>query len=267
MPLHFTKLHGLGNSYLFVRVDRDPVDPARLSVRLSDPRRGVGADGMIWILPSSVADFRMRIFNADGSEAVMCGNGIRCLGKYVYDRGLTHATELTVETPSGIRRLWLNAAGGTVTEVTVDMGEAAVQPRQRLTLPGGEVVTLRPVSVGNPHAVLYTEATDNSSLIRIGEALQAHPAFPGGVNVESAHLSAPQTIRMRVFERGSGVTSACGTGACATVAAAIADGLCTPGQTVTVRLDGGDLTVREEADGRLFMTGPAEEIFEGFVSL
>lgn len=267
MPLHFTKLHGLGNSYLFVHADRDPVDPAGLSVRLSDPRRGVGADGMIWILPSSVADFRMRIFNADGSEAAMCGNGIRCLGKYVYDRGLTRATELTVETRSGIRRLWLNTAGGTVTEVTVDMGEATVQPRRHLTLPGGEVVSLRPISVGNPHAVLYTETTDDFSLVRLGAALQRHPAFPDGVNVELAHLLAPQTLRMRVFERGSGVTSACGTGACATVAAAIADGVCKPGQTVTVRLDGGDLAVREEPTGRLFMTGPAEEIFDGVVPL
>lgn len=267
MPLHFTKLHGLGNSYLFVHADRDPVDPAGLSARLSDPRRGVGADGMIWILPSSVADFRMRIFNADGSEAAMCGNGIRCLGKYVYERGLTHAAELTVETRSGIRRLWLNTTEGTVTEVTVDMGDAVVHPRRRLTLPGGEDVTLRPVSVGNPHAVLYTEAMDDSSLVRIGAALQTHPAFPGGVNVELAHLLDPQTLRMRVFERGSGVTSACGTGACATVAAAIADGQCPCGQAVTVRLDGGNLTVREGADGRLFMTGPAEEIFDGVIFL
>ena len=124
-PLTFAKLHGLGNSYLFVYADRDPADPAALSVRLSDPRRGVGADGMIWILPSAVADFRMRVFNADGSEAAMCGNGIRCLGKYVYDRGLTARTELTVETPAGIRRLWLHTAGGRVASVTADMGRAA----------------------------------------------------------------------------------------------------------------------------------------------
>lgn len=135
-PLTFAKLHGLGNSYLFVYADRDPADPAALSVRLSDPRRGVGADGMIWILPSTVADFRMRVFNADGSEAAMCGNGIRCLGKYVYDRGLTARTELTVETPAGIRRLWLHTAGGRVVSVTADMGRAAVCAAQTLTLPG-----------------------------------------------------------------------------------------------------------------------------------
>lgn len=262
-PLTFAKLHGLGNSYLFVYADRDPADPAALSVRLSDPRRGVGADGMIWILPSAVADFRMRVFNADGSEAAMCGNGIRCLGKYVYDRGLTARTELTVETPAGIRRLWLHTAGGRVASVTADMGRAAVCAARTLTLPDGETITLRRVSVGNPHAVLFRASMPNAALLRLGTALQTHPAFPGGVNVELVHLSAPATLRMRVFERGSGVTSACGTGACAAVAAAVADGVCASGADITVRLDGGELTVRAEPDGTLFLTGAAEEICEG----
>lgn len=264
-PLSFTKLHGLGNSYLFVYADRDPADPAALSMRLSDPRRGVGADGMIWILPSAVADFRMRIFNADGSEAAMCGNGIRCLGKYVYDRGLTTRTELTVETPAGLRRLFLHPAGGRVTSVTADMGQAAVSPVQSLTLPDGGAVTLRRVSVGNPHAVLFCDDVSDGVLVRLGTALQAHPAFPGGVNVELVYPLAPLTLRMRVFERGSGVTAACGTGACAVVAAAVADGLCAAGDSVTVRLDGGDLLIRPEPDGRLFMTGPAEEICDGVI--
>ena len=246
-PLTFAKLHGLGNSYLFVYADRDPADPAALSVRLSDPRRGVGADGMIWILPSAVADFRMRVFNADGSEAAMCGNGIRCLGKYVYDRGLTARTELTVETPAGIRRLWLHTAGGRVASVMADMGRAAVCAAQTLTLPDGETITLRRVSVGNPHAVLFRASMPDAALLRLGTAL----------------LSAPATLRMRVFERGSGVTSACGTGACAAVAAAVADGVCASGADITVRLDGGELTVRAEPDGTLFLTGAAEEICEG----
>lgn len=193
----------------------------------------------------------------------MCGNGIRCLGKYVYDRGLTARTELTVETPAGIRRLWLHTAGGRVASVTADMGRAAVCAAQTLTLPDGETITLRRVSVGNPHAVLFRASMPDAALLRLGTALQTHPAFPGGVNVELVHLSAPAALRMRVFERGSGVTSACGTGACAAVAAAVADGVCASGADITVRLDGGELTVRAEPDGTLFLTGATEEICEG----
>ena len=272
MRLPFTKMHGLGNSYLFVYAEHDPAEPAALSVRLSDPRRGIGSDGMIWILPSSAADFRMRVFNADGSEAAMCGNGIRCLGKYVYERGLTEKTALTVETPAGIRRLLLHTEQGIVTSVTVDMGHASAENPQTLLLPDGEPVTLRRVSVGNPHAVLYRDDLGDAELLRIGAALQSHPAFPDGVNVEMVRRL-PDTkphspaLQMRVFERGSGVTAACGTGACASVAAAVADGLCAADTDISVRADGGELTIRAESDGTLLMTGPAEEICDGTVLL
>jgi len=259
--MRFTKLQGLGNDYLYV-FGAPPEDAAALSVRLSDRHFGPGADGMIFIGPSDRADFRMRIFNADGSEAQMCGNGIRCVGKYVFEKGYTDKTRLTIETNAGLRTLELQLAGGKVASVTVDMGRAAVSPERTLALPGGALICT-PVDVGNPHAVTFVDDVSAVALETLGPQVEHHPAFPGGVNAEFVQALDPHTLRMRVWERGSGVTLACGTGACASAAAAAAKGLCDMGAPISVVLDGGTLEIHVAADGSIRMTGPAEFVYEG----
>ena len=262
--MHFTKMQGLGNDYLYVY--GEPESPESLSIRLSDRHFGPGSDGMIWISPSTLADFRMRIFNADGSEAKMCGNGIRCVGKYVYEKGYTDKTRLTVETLSGVKSLELQVAYGKVRSVTVDMGRALVSPETTLSAAGREV-RLTPVDVGNPHAVVFTEDAEAVPLETLGRAIERHEAFPRGVNAEFVQVLGKNRLRMRVWERGSGVTLACGTGACASTAAAAARGLVAFGEPVSVVLDGGELTVSVASDGRVRMTGPAEFVYEGETEL
>lgn len=257
--MRFTKMQGLGNDYLYFYGDVE--NPEALSVRLSDRHFGVGSDGIVLILPSDVADFKMRIFNADGSEAKMCGNGIRCVGKYVYDRGYTRKTHLKIETLSGIRTLCLQPENGRVQSVTVDMGRAEVQEPVTLECLGGSV-TCRPVSVGNPHAVIFTGDADNAPLTTLGAAMEKHDFFPGGVNVEFVQVLSPNRLRMRVWERGSGITMACGTGACASVAAAVAAGFCPRGREVDVLLDGGTLHITVAEDNTIMMTGPAATVCE-----
>ncbi len=261
--MRFTKMQGLGNDYLYV-YGPPPTNVAELSVKLSERHFGAGADGMIFIEPADGgrADFRMRIFNADGSEAKMCGNGIRCVGKYVYDKGCTKKTRLTVETGAGLRMLTLHVDGGKVVAATVDMGVAAVSPEMTLSTADGSVVCT-PVDVGNPHAVIFVPDADTAPLTALGPEIEHHAAFPGGVNVEFVQVLDAHTLRMRVWERGSGVTMACGTGSCASVAAAISKGFCAPGETVDVRLDGGTLQITVAADGHVSMTGPAEFVYEG----
>ncbi len=258
--LHFTKMHGLGNDYLYVF--GEPQNPEALSVKLSDRHFGAGSDGMIWISPSSVADFKMRIFNADGSEAKMCGNGIRCVGKYVFDKGYTDKTELTLETLSGIRTLTLQVEGGKAVSAAVDMGKAQVGEELTLHVDDREVVCT-PVSVGNPHAVLFVEDMAEAPLTTLGPKIERHPAFPGGVNVEFVQVLDAAHLRMRVWERGSGVTMACGTGTCASVAAAVGKGFCPRGMPVAVELDGGTLTIEIDENNAVTMTGPAETVYEG----
>ena len=258
--MHFTKMQGLGNDYLYVY--GEPVSPESLSIRLSDRHFGPGSAGMIWISPSEIADFRMRIFNADGSEARMCGNGIRCVGKYVYDKGYTQKTSLTIETLSGIKTLDLHLHGGRVETVSVEMGNAVVGDEMSLHLVGGAVICT-PVDMGNPHAVILTEDAETAPLEQLGPRIERHAAFPGGVNVEFLQVLGKNDLRMRVWERGSGVTLACGTGACASAAAACARGLCAYGEPVRVKLDGGTLTVEVSKTGRVRMTGPAEFVYEG----
>lgn len=262
--MHFTKMHGLGNDYLYVY--GEPENPSALSVRLSDRHFGAGSDGMIWISPSAVADFKMRIFNADGSEAKMCGNGIRCVGKYVYDKGYTDKTQLTIETLSGIRTLELHLSGGRVGSVTVGMGRAEVGEDLALTADGQEVVCT-PVSVGNPHAVLFVPDINHVPLTTLGPKLEHHEAFEGGVNVEFVQVLGENELRMRVWERGSGVTMACGTGACACAAAAVKKGFCRCGEPISVHLDGGTLMIQIAPDNTVAMTGPAETIYEGETTL
>ena len=262
--IQFTKMQGLGNDYLYVY--GEPEHPAELSRKLSDRHFGAGSDGMIWISPSAVADFRMRIFNADGSEARMCGNGIRCVGKYVYDKGYTQKTRLEIETLSGIRTLELHVADGQVDAVTVDMGTAAAEPERQL-LVDGEPVTVLPVSVGNPHAVLFVADIGEAPLTTLGPKLERHDFFPDGVNVEFVQVLGPRQLRMRVWERGSGVTMACGTGACAAAAAAVSRGFCPTGEPVAVVLDGGTLEIRVNPDRTVTMTGPAVTVYEGQAAL
>ena len=265
MMLHFTKMQGLGNDYLYVfgEVPENIVDLCR---KLSDRHFGAGSDGMIFISPSSAANFKMRIFNADGSEAKMCGNGIRCVGKFVYDKGYTDKTRLTVETLSGLKTLHLRVLGGKVKEVTVDMGMAQVAEDLCLSIGKTEVVCT-PVSVGNPHAVLFVDDAENAPVELLGRQIEHHPDFPGGVNVEFVQVLSETEVHMRVWERGSGVTMACGTGACASVAVAVKKGYCLPDTPVSVCLDGGILKITISSNGNVTMTGPAEIVYEGEVNL
>ena len=259
--MRFTKMHGLGNDYLYV-YGEVPENIAELSRRLSDRHFGAGSDGMIYITPSDKADFGMRIFNADGSEAKMCGNGIRCVGKYVYDRGLTDKTVLKIDTLSGIKILTMQTEDGRVKAVTVDMGFAETEEEKTVEADGQSVVGI-PVSVGNPHYVIFIEDMENVPLYTLGPVLEKHPAFPGGVNVEFVQFLSENRLRMRVWERGSGVTMACGTGACASAAAAVSKGFCRPASPVFVELDGGTLEICVNEDMSVQMTGPAETVYEG----
>ncbi len=260
--MHFTKMQGLGNDYLYVDHREDlPEDLAGLAARLADRHFGVGGDGLIWIGPSERADFHMRMFNADGSEGQMCGNGIRCVGKYVYDKGLTAKTELTVETPAGIRTLRLHLEQGMVAAVTVDMGTPAVAPPRTITVQGTDY-TVIPVDMGNPHAVVFLEEIGKLDLSALGPDFEHHRSFPGRTNTEFVQVCSPGRLRMRVWERGSGETMACGTGACAALAAACCTGRC--GRAAQIQLPGGTLELSwPRGDGPLFMTGPAVTVFEG----
>lgn len=259
--MHFTKMQGLGNDYLYVWGEV-PENIGNVCQRLSDRHFGAGSDGMIFISPSQVADFKMRIFNADGSEAMMCGNGIRCVGKYVYDKGYTDRTKLTVETLSGLKSLELRTMGGKVKEVAVDMGDVRVSEEIRLSL-GKTDLVCTPVSVGNPHAVTFVDDAEHTPVEALGAQIERHAAFPNGVNAEFVQVLSETELRMRVWERGSGVTMACGTGACASVAAAVEKGFCLRGTPIFVHLDGGVLEITVLQNGRVIMTGPAETIYEG----
>ena len=257
--MKFTKMQGLGNDYLYI-YGEVPENVKELAIKYSDRHFGVGSDGLIFISPSKVADFKMRIFNADGSEAKMCGNGIRSVGKYVYEKGYTDDAVLTVETLSGIKTLKLNVVFGKVKSVSVDMGKTIVENDLTLTAADREFTAV-PVSVGNPHIVVFVSDVENFPIEKYGKILEKHESFPDGVNVEFAEVKGGY-IRMRVWERGSGITLACGTGACATVSAAVKKGLVNAGEFITVKLDGGDLQVKYTDDG-VTMTGGAEFIADG----
>ncbi len=263
--MHFTKMHGLGNDYLYV-YDEVPPNIAELSIALSERHFGAGSDGMIYITPSDVADFGMRIFNADGSEARMCGNGIRCVGKYVYDKGYTNKTSLDIETLSGIRKLELSVVDGVVDSATVDMGTVLVEDDLTLQVAERELCCT-PVSVGNPHAVIFVDDAEAVPVASLGPRIETHPTFPGGINVEFVQVLGDRELRMRVWERGSGITMACGTGACASAAAAVHKGFCPANVPLTVHLDGGDLLISVSENQRVTMNGPAVTVYEGEVSL
>ena len=261
--MRFTKMEGLGNDYIYLNgLGGLPENLPALARSLSDRHFGVGADGLICIKSGRRGDFTMEMYNADGSRGAMCGNGIRCVGKYVYDKGLTRKTCLTIDTDAGPRELELQVRGGAVAEVTVDMGEAGLLPPMELEA-AGERVIMCPVWMGNPHGVIFCEDPEQVDLERLGPLLEIHPAFPERVNVEFAGAE-EDGLTVRVWERGSGATLACGTGACAAFAAARRAGLC--GQRAKIRLPGGILEV-EERNGDLFMTGPARTVFEGEIEL
>ena len=258
--MRFTKMEGLGNDYIYVNCLREtPEDLPKLARRLSDRHFGVGSDGLICIKPGRSGDFAMEMYNADGSRGSMCGNGIRCVGKYVYDKGLTRKTCLTIDTDAGPRGLELDVRGGTVRAVTVDMGEAGLLPVMELEA-GGELFQLHPVWMGNPHGVVFCQDPERVDVARLGPLLEDHPAVGERINVEFAACPDRENLSLRVWERGSGITLACGTGACAAFAAALEEGRC--GERVLARLPGGVLRL-ERRGRRVYMTGPARLVFEG----
>jgi diaminopimelate epimerase len=274
--MRFVKMHGCGNDYIYLDCfrQRPPADPAELSRRISDRHFGVGADGLILIGPSEKADARMRMFNADGSEAEMCGNGIRCLAKFIYDHGLVRKPTLAVETGRGVLTLRLEARDGKVERVTVDMGEPILEAARIPTaLPGDPPVNVplvvpdptlivTCVSMGNPHCVTFVEKVTDALVLGVGPRVERHPAFPRRTNVEFVKVNGPADVTVRVWERGSGETLACGTGACAVCVAGVLTGR--TGRRVVAHLPGGDLHLEwSEADNRVYMTGPAVEVFSG----
>lgn len=279
MRYPFTKMHGCGNDYIYINCFETPLDtPEEFARRFSDRRFGIGGDGVILICPSKVADVRMRMFNADGSEGAMCGNGIRCVAKFAADHHLVEPKEeLTIETKSGIKTLYLyRGEDGLVSAVKVNMGKASFFPPEiPADFPGeravqaplevnGETHAVTLVSMGNPHCVLFCEEVDGLNLEAIGPGFECHEKFPDRINTEFVRVLDDHTLQMRVWERGSGETWACGTGTCATVAAACACGICPKGEDVLVHLRGGDLTIRY-TDDAVWMTGPATEVFSGYV--
>lgn len=278
--MRFTKMQGIGNDYIYVNCFKENVpDPESVSIKVSDRHFGIGGDGLVLIMPSDKADFRMRMFNADGSEGMMCGNASRCIGKYVYDKGLTDKTDITLETKSGIKKLHLNPENGKVKTVEVDMGEAILRPRdipmnadgdsfvnQPVTVDGKEQ-NITAVSMGNPHAVIFTVSIDKLDLEKIGPSYENHPLFPERVNTEFCEVIDSRTLKMRVWERGSGETWACGTGACATAVAAVLNGFCKRDEEITLKLRGGDLKITYRSDNHVIMCGEAETVFEGEINL
>ncbi len=275
--LRFTKMHGIGNDYVYVDCFTQQVgDPASLARRVSPRRTAIGSDGVILICPSQVADCRMEMYNADGSRGEMCGNGIRCVGKYVYDHGLARKDTLRVETDAGIKVLRLTIAGGRTQAVTVDMGEPILDgPRIPVAAEGrvvnapldvgGQTYGITCVSMGNPHCVVFLAEVDDLAVEQIGPRFEHHPFFPKRVNTEFVKAIDRNQLRMRVWERGSGETAACGTGACAALVAAVLNNK--SDRRAVLRLNGGDLEIEWSADNHVFMTGPAEEVFSGEIEV
>ena len=273
--MKFTKMQGCGNDYVYIDATKEvPAEADKLAIRVSDRHYGIGSDGLIMICSSKVADFRMVMFNADGSESEMCGNGIRCFGKFVYDHGLTEKKELAVETLAGIKYLKLTEENGVITGVTVDMGKPVTKAEEIPVAAEGDPVLHYPITVqekeyriscasmGNPHATVYVEDTVSLDLEAIGPYFENHEVFPRRVNTEFVQLISRKHIRMRVWERGSGETWACGTGACACAYVSMLNGYVD--NEVEVEMRGGSVVIRyDETDGHIYMTGPAVTTFEG----
>ncbi len=277
--MKFTKMHGCGNDYVYVNCFEEKIEnPGMVAEVVSKRHFGIGSDGLILICPSEVADFRMRMYNADGSEGEMCGNGIRCVAKYVYDHHMTNETTITIETKAGIKTLDLTVEEGEVTLVKVDVGEPILEPEQIPVFAQKNPVVNEPievdgrewkmtcVSMGNPHAVIFVEDTAHFELEKVGPHFEHHKVFPNRTNTEFVQIISRTEMNMRVWERGSGETLACGTGTCASVMAAILNGLTE--HKVLVHLLGGDLVIEyDEKSNHIFMTGPATTVFEGEIRL
>lgn len=280
--LSFTKMHGIGNDYVYVDCfDRPLANASDVALQVSPRHTGIGSDGLILIYPSDVADCRMEMYNADGSRGEMCGNGIRCVGKFVYDHGRVPKRELRVETDAGIKLLDLDIQNGKVAAVTVDMGPPILDGRQipvaqdgrvvehplTVQLPDGpETFAVTCVSMGNPHCVLFLPEVESLPLDKIGPCFERHPFFPKRVNTEFIQVMDAGTLRMRVWERGSGETAACGTGACAALVAAALTHRAS--RRARLRLNGGDLEIDwRSSDDHVLMTGPATEVFQGEIEI
>ena len=275
MKIPFTKMQGIGNDYIYVNcMSGEYFDPAELSAVMSPRHMSVGADGLVLICSSDIADAKMRMFNADGSEGRMCGNAIRCVGKYLYDNGIVNKENISVETLSGIKYLTRTAENEKGTYVSVDMGTASFVPGSIPVLSEDEVIN-RPiavpsgeyrftaVTVGNPHAVIYAEDVDSLDLRKIGPEFENNELFPERINTEFVKVISGTHLQMRVWERGSGETWACGTGACAVVAASVKNGICSANTEITVTLIGGDLKIVCSDDYRITMRGAAVKVYDG----
>lgn len=277
--MKFTKMHGIGNDYVYVNCFGESVkNPAEVSKFVSDRHFGIGSDGLILISPSAIADFRMNIYNADGSQAEMCGNGIRCVAKYVYDYGLTDKTEISVETLAGIKYLRLQVENGKVASVEVNMGAPILEPKEIpvaveespvVNVPvevKGKIYHMTCVSMGNPHAIIFMNNVKDLDIAAIGPYFENHTVFPKRTNTEFVEVLDRNTVNMRVWERGSDETLACGTGACATTVACILNDKTE--NEVTVHLLGGDLKIRWDREAnQVYMTGPATVVFDGEITL
>lgn len=280
MKLKFTKMHGCGNDYIYFNCfEQEVADPEALSIRLSDRHFGIGGDGIVLICPSDVADAKMRMFNADGSEGKMCGNATRCIGKYMYEHGLISKPEMTLETLSGIKILKMTEEDGKITSVRVDMGKAILKPSEIPTKYTGDTAVSVPltvdgteyavtcVSMGNPHCIVFVDQDVNTlDLPKIGPSFENHEMFPERINTEFIRVIDDHTLQMRVWERGSGETLACGTGSCAAAVASVLNGYCPKGEDITIHLVGGDLKIRY-TDEAVYLTGPATTVFEGSIEL
>lgn len=277
IKIPFVKMHGCGNDYVYIDARGGfPADPSKLAIALSDRHKSIGGDGVIFVCDSDTADSRMRMFNLDGSEGKMCGNGIRCVAKFTYDYGIAVKDVLDIQTESGIKTIRVTVKDGKVTDATVDMGAAILRPADipagfagdtaigvPLTVDGKEYAVTC-VSMGNPHCVVFCDDPLSLDLPKIGPSFEHHAAFPEQVNTEFIKVIDDHTLQMRVWERGSGETMACGTGACAAAVAAVENGYCQKDTDITVHLLGGDLVIRY-TDETVFMTGEAVTAFEGTV--
>ncbi len=280
MKLRFTKMHGTGNDYVYVNLFQETVEnPGELAVKISDRHFGIGSDGLILIAPSEIADCRMIMYNVDGSEGAMCGNGIRCVAKYAYEHGIVRNTHITVETKSGVKSLELTVEDGCVTYIQVNMGQAVLKPEDIPVKAEGETFISQTinvdgrdyevtcVSMGNPHCVIFTEGIDKMDLEKLGPKFENHELFPNRINTEFVEVIDEHTLKMRVWERGSGETISCGTGTCAVTVAAVLNGYCKQGEEVEVQIRGGRLYDTYQKNGEVLMKGPAAVVFDGEITV
>lgn len=278
--LKFTKMQGAGNDYIYVNCFEEKVaDPEKVSIKVSDRHFGIGSDGLVLIEPSKIADFKMDIYNADGSRAKMCGNATRCVAKYVFDNGLTNKTEIALETLSGIKYIKVNVKDGKVVSARVNMGKPILSAKeiptkfdgnsvisQKLSI-GNDEYDVTCVSMGNPHCILYVDDVKSLDLEKIGPDFENHEMFPDRINTEFIHIISDSEFDMRVWERGSGETLACGTGACASAVASILNGYCKKDTEIKVNLIGGTLYINWTSDGDVYMTGPATKVCDGTIDV